>query len=188
MRSFRSNAGWGMAVLLALAAGTASRAAETQAPADPPRAHKSVYGKLETVDAKLNGVVIRSDAGERLGWRFDRRVIAQLEEFKQGDPVIVIYRQMSPGDKAVTAIAFPGKAETPIYVNATGFRVVMRSAPMVDGACGGPEAAPINQSMLPVDGTAEILDACWCCAASGDSCSPGNKSGNGRAILIRCFK
>jgi hypothetical protein len=188
MRSFRSNAGWRMAVLLALAAATASRAAEAQAPADTARAHKSVYGKLETVDAKLNGVVIRSDAGERLGWRFDRKVIAQLAEFKPGDPVIVIYRQMSPNDKAVTAIAFPGKAETPIYVNATGFRVVMRSAPMVDGVCSNTAAAPLNQSVLPVDGTAEILDECWCCAAAGDSCSPSNKSGNGRAILIRCFK
>jgi hypothetical protein len=186
MRSFRSNAGWGMVVLLALAAAAAS--AETQAPADTTPAHKSVYGKLESVDAKLNGVIVRSDAGERLAWRFDPKVIAQLTDFKRGDPVVVIYRQTAPSQKAVTAIAFPGKAGTPIYVNATGSRITMRSAPMVGGVCGKPEAAPVNQSILPIDGTAELEDACWCCADAGQSCAPSNKTGNGLAVLIRCFK
>lgn len=185
MLLLRSNVGWGKVVLLALVATAASAAAGAQEAA---ATRKSVYGKLETVDAKLNGVIVRSDAGERLAWRFDPKVIAQLAEFKRGDPVVVIYRQTSPSQKAVTAIAFPGKAGTPIYVNATGSRITMRSAPMVDGVCGGPETGPVTKSTVPIDGTTEVLEACWCCADSGDTCAPGNKTGDGLAVLVRCFK
>jgi len=183
----RSKTFGGTAILLAFALAAASRAAQAQAP-DDSTTRKSVYGKLETVDPKLNGVIVRSDAGERLAWRFDPKVIAQLAEFKRGDPVVVIYRQTSPSQKAVTAIAFPGKAGTPIYVNATGSRITMRSAPMADGVCGGPTAAPVTQSIVPIDGTTEVLEACWCCADSGDRCTPSNKTGNGLAVLVRCFK
>jgi hypothetical protein len=58
----------------------------------------------------------------------------------------------------------------------------------VVGACGRPEAAPISESILPADGLSEVQDACWCCAADGESCTPGNKSGQGRAFLVNCFK
>jgi len=32
------------------------------------------------------------------------------------------------------------------------------------------------------------MEACWCCAPAGESCNPGNKSGNGRALLVSCFQ
>jgi hypothetical protein len=102
--------------------------------------------------------------------------------------MIVIYRQVSPNEKRVTALAFPGAASTPIYVNTTGARVVVRSSPAVDGACGQPGAGPVSESTIPSGGLAEVLEACWCCAAPGEPCTPGNKSGLGRALLVQCFK
>jgi hypothetical protein len=187
--------GGGSAVALPLAlflAGPITRLA-AQAPADPARVRKSVYGKLLSVDKSLNGVIMESDSGKRLAWRFDARVIAELTRFKPGDAMIVIYRQGSPSEKRVTAIAFPGTASTPTYVNTTGFRVVLRSAPAAKDAaakdvCGGPDAAPISESIIPVGGVAEAMEACWCCAPAGETCDPGNKSGVGRALLVHCFK
>jgi hypothetical protein len=102
--------------------------------------------------------------------------------------MIVIYRQISGSEKRVTAVAFPGSAATPIYVNTTGERVTVRTSPMVEGVCGRPEAEPISESILHADGLAEVPEACWCCAVIGESCTPGNKSGNGRAFLVSCFK
>jgi hypothetical protein len=66
------------------------------------------------------------DSGAQLAWRFDASIVAEADKFKPGDPVIVIYRQIGPGpkDKRVTAIAFPGSAKAPIYVNMTSDRVV----------------------------------------------------------------
>ena len=159
----------------------------TQAPAGPARPHKSIYGKLESVDKSQNRIFMKSDTGERLVWRFDRPVIEEAARFKPGDPLIVIYRQLQKNEKRVTAIAFPGTATTPIYVNMTGSRVVLRSAPMVDGVCGQPNAGPVNESPIPGGGLAEAQEACWCCAPSGESCTPGNKSGLGRAFLVQCF-
>lgn len=188
MGRFRSGASSGMAGLLALFLGAATLRAATQAKADPPRTYKSVYGKLESVDPSLNGVVMRSDAGERLAWRFDKAVIAEAARFNPGDPMIVIYRQLSPNEKRVTALAFPGTAATPIYVNMTGERVVLRSGPAVSGSCGQPNAEPVHESTIPSGGLAEVTEACWCCAPSGDTCTPGNESGAGRALLVQCFK
>ena len=74
------------------------------------------------------------------------------------------------------------------HANVTDSRVVLRSAPMVEGVCGNPQAAPVSESIIPVGGKAEALDACWCCATAGDSCTPANKSGNGQAVLVRCYK
>jgi hypothetical protein len=155
--------------------------------AGPPAPHKSVYGKLQSVK-DLNGVIMTSDAGERLAWRFEPAVIAEAARFKLGDPMIVIYRQVTPSEKRVTAVAFPGTAATPLYVNMTGSRVVLRSAPAKDGACGQPSAGPIHESTIPSGGMAEVLDACWCCASPDESCTPGNRSGLGRALLVQCFE
>jgi len=188
MGRLRSNAGSGVAVLLALFLGAPMPRAAAQASADPPPPHKSVYGKLESVDKSLNGVVMKSDAGERLAWRFSPAVVAEAAQFKPGDPMIVIYRQVTPKDKRVTAIAFPGTASTPTYVNMTGTRVVLRSSPGVGGACGSVDAGNISESTIPEAGVAEVLEACWCCAPVGETCSPGNKSGLGRALLVQCFK
>ena len=152
------------------------------------RPSKSVRGTLERVDESLNGVIMRSEEGKRMAWKFDRPVIAELSKFKPGDPMIVIYRQISRNEKRVTAVAFPGTAEKPTYLNMTGFRILMRSSPAVKGACGDPTAEPITENMVPNGGLVEALDACWCCATDGETCTPGNRTGNGKAILAGCFK
>ena len=182
--------GWfrsGAAVLLALwLAAPASRAgAEGEAPA---RAFKSVYGKLQSVDKSLRGVVMKSDAGERLAWRFSAAVVEEAARFKPGDPMIVIYRLLGPKDKRVTALAFPGAASVPTYLNTTGATVELRGAPAVGEVCGQPDAGPASQSTVPGGGRAEVMDACWCCAPSGETCTPGNKTGAGIALLVSCFK
>jgi hypothetical protein len=46
----------------------------------------------------------------------------------------------------------------------------------------------VAESLIPDGGVAEVLEACWCCAVPGESCTPGNKSGQGRALLVNCFK
>jgi hypothetical protein len=170
---------------LLLAAATSRVIAQS---ASDPSAKKSVYGKLESVDTRLNGAFMRSDQGKRLAWRFDKKVIAEMARFHPGDPMIVIYRQISSNEKRVTAVAFPGSAETPVYVNLTGARVLLRSAPMKDGACGAPDAGPIVDSVIPDGGRAEAPDACWCCSTSDATCNPANKTGKGIALLSQCFE
>jgi hypothetical protein len=188
MGRFRSGAVSGVAVLIGLFLGAPVPRAAAQSPSDPPRPHKSVYGKLTSVDTSRNAVVMKSDTGENLVWRFDPAVIAEAARFKPGDAMIVIYRQTSPNEKRVTALAFPGSASTPIYVNTTGSRVVVRSSAAVDGTCGQPSAGPVSDYTIPSGGLAEVVEACWCCAVPGQSCTPGNKSGLGRALLVQCFK
>jgi hypothetical protein len=188
MHPLVARAGSRLAVLIALTAGAASPRALAQESPSPSRPQKSVYGKLSSVDKSLNGVGMRTDDGQRLAWQFNARVIAELAKFKPGDPMIVIYRQIAANEKRVTAVAFPGSADKPTYVNTTGTRVLLRSAPFVNGECGQPGAGPVSESVIPVDGVAEVLEACWCCAVSGESCTPGNKSGQGRAFLVNCFK
>jgi len=188
-----SGVGRAAALALALAVGRDVSGAAAQAtvlsesPAPAHTVHKSVYGKLESVDKPRNAVLMRSEANERLAWRFKAKVIAEIARFNPGDPMIVIYRQTRPNEKVVTAVAFPGAAETPIYVNVTGSRIALRSGPATDGVCSE-NAGPVNESTVPIDGLAEISDACWCCAPAGDSCAPTTKSGLGRAILVQCFK
>jgi hypothetical protein len=182
----RLAAGLGIAFLLGLGPGApASRAAE-KPPA--PLAYKTVRGKLDTVDQSLNGVVVLSDEGRRMAWRFDKAVITQLAAFKRGDPVVVIYRQQGT-DKSVTAIAFPGAEATPVYVNMTGERVELVSGPMVGGTCRQPaDDAPLHTTTLPIGGRADTSDACFCCAPAGQTCSPTSKTGPGRAFLTRCYE
>ena len=142
-------------------------------------ASRTVHGKLEMVNESVNGVAVVSDDGQRMAWQFDKAVIAQLKDFKPGDPVVVIYR-LRGTDKAVTAIGFPGAAATPVYVNTSGQRVELVSGPMVGGACGQAADAPVNRTTIPTGGQAETADACWCCAPAGKACMPANKTGLGR--------
>jgi hypothetical protein len=174
MRRLRWTAVSGVA-LLGLLLGSSGGPAHGQAPADTGaakssaelgRPSKSVRGKLETVDAP---------------------VIAELAKYKPGDPMIVIYRQTASNEKRVTAVAFPGTAEKPTYLNMTGYRILMRSSPARDGLCGAPDQ-PATESLVPNGGLAEALDACWCCAQDGETCSPGNRTGAGKAVLVSCFK
>jgi hypothetical protein len=160
--------------------------AETTKAASRPK--KSVYGKLESVNKGRNGVIMTSNDGKRLAWKFEPAVIAEVERIKPGDPMIVIYRQISSSDKRVTAVAFPGTADVATYVNMTGERVTLRSAPMVDGACGQRDAGPLQETTIPAGGVAETTEACWCCASADEACSPGNKTGLGRALLVQCFE
>ncbi|HRB12966.1 MAG TPA: hypothetical protein PKU70_08135 [Vicinamibacteria bacterium] len=187
------------AFLLAALASSTRTAAQSPAPPRPSastepqdaetRTHKSAYGKLESIIASRNGVIMKTDAGARLAWKFDAPVIAELAKFKPGDPMIVIYRQISPSDRRVTAVAFPGTAKTPTYIRVTGWGVALRSSPMVGGVCSqAPGAAPVSESIIPSDGRAEVLEACWCCAPSGETCTPSNKSGLGQAFLVKCFQ
>jgi hypothetical protein len=201
MTWLRARASAGGVVLLAFSLGPQSSPVAAQSsPAAPPspaapaaaapaRPQKSAYGTMSAIDKSLSAVAMKTNDGKKLAWKFPPRVIAQvIENFKVGDPMIVIYRQISSSEKRVTAVAFPGSAATPIYVNTTGSRVLVRTGPMVGGVCGTPDAGPISESMLPADGLAEVQEACWCCAVDGESCTPGNKSGNGRAFLVNCFK
>ena len=184
----RSGVTLGATFLFALSLGSQAPWAAAQSPAvAPPPASKSVRGTLESVDKSLNGLIIKSDAGERLAWRFEKAVIAEAAQFKPGDAIVVIYRQIGTGDKAVTALAFPGATSTPIYVNMTGRPVVLRSGPAVDGACGQAKGGPTNEVRIATRSLTEIGDACWCCAPAGESCTPANRSGLGRALLVRCI-
>jgi hypothetical protein len=152
------------------------------------RPHKSVYGTLQSVDTGRNAVVMKSDGGERLAWRFPAPVVAEVSHFKPGDPMIVIYRQVTTNEKRVTAVAFPGTAPTPQYVNMTDARVLLRSAPGVGGACDQPDLGTITESMIAAGGVGEATGGCWCCARPDQSCRPGNKTGLGKALLVSCFE
>jgi len=179
----------GAALFVAAGALLARAQAPAQAPAATatPAPTKSVYGKLLSVDKTRNNVLMTEDGGAQLAWHFNAPVIAEAARFKPGDPLIVIYRQTSPKEKRVTAIAFPGTAKSPIYVNMTGDRVVLRSAAGVDGACDK-TAGNVSESVIPAGGLAEVLEDCWCCAPAGEACTPGTRSGLGRAYLAQCFK
>jgi hypothetical protein len=182
MRGYRSGIGLGVALLLGLWSFAGAAAQGTGA-----LAFKTVHGKLEMINESVHGVAVISDDGQRMAWQFDKAVIAQLKGFKPGDAVVVIYRQRG-ADKAVTAIAFPGAAATPIYVNTTGQRVELVSGPLVNGDCGQAAAAPPHSTTIPTGARAETEDACWCCAPAGQACVPANKTGLGLAFLTRCYE
>jgi len=183
MQGWKSAAKLGTALLLLVGAGAPPAA--TQEPAT--RAFKSVYGTFEGVDTGRGGVIMKSDTGERLAWRVSAPVMKGLEQFEIGGAMIVIYRPITASDKKVTAIAFPGTAERPTYVNLTGNPVLVQSGPKVDGTCGGPQQQRTGEAAIVDGGEAEIADGCWCCAPMGQSCTPGNETGNGRALLVSCF-
>ena len=163
-----------VALGLGLAVGGEAPRAAAQAPSDS-RTRKSVYGKLDSVSKRHNGVVMISDDNKRLAWKFDASVIEEIEKVAPGNPMIVIYRQISPNDKRVTAVAFPGTAQKPTYKNLTGERVMLRSAPLVNGACGPADPATVQESTIPRDGLAEATDGCWCCAIPGPELRPGEQ-------------
>jgi hypothetical protein len=186
--AFRSQAARALVVVLFFVGAAAGREATAQAPASAKPPQKSVRGTLESVDKSQSRIFMKADDGQRLAWRFDPRIIEEASRYKPGDPLIVIYRQLARNEKAVTALAFPGTAGSPIYLNLTGARVLVRSAPMVDGACGQGSAGPANDTTVPSGGLTEVLDGCWCCAPDGSTCTPGTKSGLGRAILVQCYE
>jgi hypothetical protein len=185
MALHRSGAALGAALLLGLVPG--APAPRVLAQGSGALASRTVHGKVEMINESVNAVAVVSDDGQRMAWQFDKAVIAQLKDFKVGDPVVVIYRQRG-ADKAVTAIGFPGKAATPLYINTTGHRVELVSGPMAGGACGQAADTLVNRTTIPTGGRAETSDACWCCAPAGKACMPSNKTGLGQAFLIHCYE
>jgi hypothetical protein len=186
MRWFRFGACLGLAVGLCLLSGGGPARAGGQSTSPGGLAFRTVHGKLEMVNESVNGVSVVSDQGQRMAWQFDETVIAQIKGFKPGDPVVVIYRERG-GGKAVTAIGFPGKAATPVYINTAGERVELVSGPMTGGVCGQAADTPVHRTTIPTGGRAETQDACWCCAPVGQACVPSNKTGLGQAFLIHCY-
>jgi hypothetical protein len=184
MTSWRSGAVLSAALLCLVVAGDVPRAAAQGAGA---LAYRSVHGKVEMINPSVHAVAVVSDDGQRMAWQFDERVIERIKAFKKGDPVVVIYRERG-AEKAVTAIAFPGAAGTPVYVNTTDQRVVLVSGPMVNGACGQPSSEPLRTTNILSGGQAETSDACWCCAPAGRTCTPANRTGLGKAFLTRCYE
>lgn len=102
--------------------------------------------------------------------------------------MIVIYRQISPSAKRVTAVAFPGSADTAQYVNLTGERILLRAAPASAGECSQAVAGPFIDRTIPAGSLGDADGGCWCCGPAGGSCLPSNKTGNGKAFLVSCFQ
>lgn len=186
MTGIRWGALAGAAVVLGTAFVLGPVPAASQAP-DLPLVSSSVSGILQAVDPRQNGIILKTDAGERLGWQFAPSIIAEAARFKPGVRMWVIYRQAGPSERAVTALGFPGAETRPVYVNGTGARVLLRAGPAVDGKCGATNAGRTAEFRLPRGGSIEHPAACWCCAGEDETCTLANRSGAGRIILARCF-
>jgi hypothetical protein len=154
----------------------------------PARASKSVRGTLKSVDKRLHGASMATEDGKQLAWRFNPAVIEEIAKLPIGAPMIVIYRQTGSTDKRVTAVAFPGTASTPTYVNLTGARVLLRSSALTGDSCTTASSGAVSESVVPPGGRAEVAEGCWCCAPFGATCIPGNRSGLGQAFLESCFE
>jgi hypothetical protein len=161
--------------------------AAEESPPVPAPAPKSVRGTLDGVESGPGAVNMTTEDGRRVAWRFSPAVVAEVAKLPAGSPMIVIYRQIGLNEKRVTAVAFPGTAKAPTYVNLTGARVVLRSAAMVGDSCGA-VTGPVTESVVPAGARGEIQQGCWCCAPFEGTCTPGNKSGLGTAYLERCFE
>jgi hypothetical protein len=169
-------------------------ASSGQTPPPPGGAHtramvfQSVRGTLVRADKELSGIVIKTDAGDQMAWRFRPRVVEEAARFPPGTPLWVIYREMAPGQRAVTAIGFPDVAPRPLYVNATGDPVRLRTAAAAGGECASLTAeGPAAEHGLGRNGSVEDDGACWCCAGPTETCAPVNRSGAGRIVLSQCF-
>ena len=179
--------GAGLIVLFSATVLPGPSALAAQGQRNPPLVYTSVNGKIEAIDTQLNGIILRTDSGERLAWKFSSRVIRAVGSHQPGDPMWVIYRQLSPSERAVTALGFPGADPRTIYVNATGHRVVLRTGPATEGKCEEADPAKVTDLAMPSGRSTENPGACWCCAGSGHTCPPVNHSGAGRIVLTQCF-
>jgi hypothetical protein len=168
----------------------ADRAGAQPAPAAP-LIYQSIEGSIEKVDQRLNGIILRDRDGKRHAWKLGTPVIQEAARYKPGDSMWVIYRQIGTGERAVTAVGFPGSQEKPVYVNATGDTVVLRTGPFTDGACRPvpPEQVTDHDLRAGTDFSDEA--PCWCCASRGKQCELANRShddrGTGRIVLARCY-
>jgi hypothetical protein len=159
-----------------------------QRPTPRPLVTTSIQGTLISVDTKLKGIIIRTESGQKMAWRFRSGVIDEAAKFKPKTPLWVIYREISPGNKAVTAIGFPGVESKPVYENGTAERVILRTGPMVEGKCQGvPQGTQATVLTIAAGASADDTAACWCCAPAEEACEPVNRSGAGRIILSACY-
>jgi hypothetical protein len=180
-------------LLLAIAAAfgsPADRAAAQPVP-NAPLVTQSIEGTLESIDEQLGGIILKGSDGKRHAWRLQAPVLREAARYKPGDWMWMIYRQLGPSERTVTALGFPGTQEKPVYVNATSDTIVLRTGPYTDGAC---RAVPLEQMTdHDVRPGAELVDEapCWCCATRGKQCDLANRShderGTGRIVLARCF-
>ena len=175
-----------LGLVLALAAGASFLVAQELV--EGPLVRSSVQGVLDKVVPRNNAIVLKTEDGRRLGWQLPAPVIAEAAKFEPGSSMWVIYRQRDTTDQAVTALGFPGVEDRPVYVNATGHNVVLRTGPKVDGQCGAETDGQMTDYNLSQGLVTEDLNPCWCCAPARERCSPPNQSGNGRIILARCFR
>jgi hypothetical protein len=187
MRMKRLLVGLGAPALVgALAAGGAFVVAQELV--EGPLVRTSVSGVLDQVVTKHDGVILKTDDGRRLGWKLPAPVIQEAAKFEPGSPMWVIYRQRDTADQAVTALGFPGVEDKPVYVNATGNNVVLRTGPEVGGECGAETRGNMAEYKLSPGRVTEDLNPCWCCAPAAERCAPANRSGNGRIVLAQCFR
>jgi hypothetical protein len=178
-----------------IGAGLVLVAAVGLAGAAEPIVFQSIQGALDKVDPKLRAVTMKTAEGRNVGWRLPEAVVREVSRHKPGDAMWVIYRKLSVsgGDSAVTAVGFPGPETKPVFVNATGGQVLLRTGPMHQGACVPDPGAPTTDHLLR---TGEVLEIeveapCWCCANRGEQCALANRThderGTGRIALARCF-
>ena len=175
-----------LGLVVALAAGASFLVGQELV--EGPLVRSSLNGVLDKVVPRNNAIVMKTEDGRRLGWQLPAPVIAEAAKFEPGSSMWVIYRQRDASDQAVTALGFPGVEDKPVYVNATGYNVVLRTGPKVGGQCGGETEGQMMDYDLTKGLVTEDLNACWCCAPSQERCSPSNQSGNGRIILAQCFR
>jgi hypothetical protein len=179
-------AGGALALVVALVAGGAFVGAQELV--EGPLVRTSISGVLDRVVTRQDGVILKTEDGRRLGWKLPAPVIEEAAKFEPGSPMWVIYRKRDTADQAVTALGFPGVEDKPVYVNASGYNVVLRTGPAVDGQCGAESPGNMAEYKLSPGLVTEDLNACWCCAPSAERCAPANQSGNGRIILAQCFR
>ena len=162
----------------------------------PPLPQGTITGTLVSVDARLNGVIVREEStGKQMAWRIDKAAVKELSSFKPGDKLFVIYRETGGGNRSITAIGFPGSAPKPLYRNATAASVQLISGPYVNGTCGGSrEPADLHHRRMARGTGYEDDQPCWCCAPFGETCEPRNRAFEpggdevtGTIVLSRCF-
>jgi hypothetical protein len=174
-----------------IALGSPADRATAQPVPNAPIVTQSIEGTIESIDEQLGGIILKGSDGKRHAWRLQAPVLKEAARYKPGDWVWMIYRQLGHSERAVTALGFPGTQEKPVYVNATGDTVVLRTGPYTEGAC---RALPLEQvTDYDVRPGSEVTDTapCWCCATRGKQCDLANRSfdehGTGRIVLARCF-
>jgi hypothetical protein len=183
------------AVWLPLAVAVAIASPPDRATAQPvpnaPLILQSIDGTIESIDMRLGGVILKARDGKRHAWRLQPAVLQEVARHKPGDWMWMIYRQVGPSERAVTALGFPGPEQKPIYLNATDSTVLLRTGPFSEGACRAvPREQTTDYSLRAGD---EMVDdaPCWCCANRDRQCELANRShdehGTGRIVLARCF-